>query len=60
VHDASGGRVALLLDRVLPAGAGQAAWDGRDAAGRRVAAGVYLCRLQVADRVLSRKMTLVP
>jgi len=34
-------------------------WDGRDEAGHAVASGVYLLRVQVDDRVLSRKLTLL-
>jgi hypothetical protein len=60
VHDAAGARLATLVDAVLPAGPARTVWDGRDAAGRRLAAGIYLCRLQVGDRVLARKMALVP
>jgi hypothetical protein len=60
VHDARGARLVTLLDGRLPAGPTRTVWDGRDAAGRRVAAGVYLCRLQVEDRLLACKLTLVP
>ena len=31
-------------------------WDGRDAQGRPVAAGVYMYRLQVDDQTHTRKM----
>jgi hypothetical protein len=41
-----GTRVRTLVDAALPAGPGQAVWDGRDASGRRVPAGVYLFSLQ--------------
>ncbi len=40
----------------LPAGEHQLTWDGRDAQGRPVAAGVYVYRLQVDEQTHSRKM----
>ncbi len=46
VHDVTGRRVATLVDRVVGSGAQSASWDTRDAAGRRVASGVYLLRLE--------------
>jgi hypothetical protein len=48
VLDVSGRRVRELRRGELDAGAYDAAWDGRDAAGRRVPAGVYFVRLAVA------------
>jgi hypothetical protein len=45
VHDAGGRRVATPLDRALSAGPHEAAWDGRDASGRQVPAGIYFARL---------------
>jgi len=35
------------------------AWDGADAGGRRVAAGVYFARLQAAGVSLVEKVTVV-
>ena len=40
----------------LPAGEHQLTWDGRDAQGQPVAAGVYLYRLHVGDQTRTRKM----
>ena len=60
IHDASGARVATLVDGPVAPGPTAVRWDGRDAAGRRVAAGVYFYRLEAAGRVLARKMTLLP
>ena len=40
----------------LSAGEHQLTWDGRDAQGQSVAAGVYLYRLQVDDQMRTRKM----
>jgi hypothetical protein len=44
----------------VPASGGTViAWEARDSAGRPLAAGVYLARLQVGNLVLTRKMTLL-
>lgn len=45
VHDARGRRVRTLVDAPLAAGDHSVEWDGRDAAGRSVASGVYLARI---------------
>lgn len=59
VFDATGRRVAVLLDEYRSAGPHAAAWDGRDAAGRRVASGVYFCRLETGAHRETRSMVLV-
>jgi hypothetical protein len=59
VYTVSGRRVATLVDRELPAGRHAVVWDGRDAAGYEVAAGVYLYRIEAGARVDVRKMTVV-
>ena len=40
----------------LPAGEHELTWDGRDAQGQPVAAGVYIYRLQVDEQTRTRKM----
>ncbi len=50
VIDVAGRRVVTLTDRDLPAGAHAFPWDGRDTAGRNVAAGIYFVRLVSGDR----------
>ena len=47
IFNALGQRMATLVDGVQSAGAYQAQWDGTDASGQAVAAGVYLYRLTV-------------
>ena len=42
-----------------PAGAHTATWDGTDAAGRPVASGVYLCRMEAGAFSVVRKMLLI-
>ena len=34
-------------------------WDGRDDSGRALASGIYVYRLQVGERVQTRKLLLV-
>ena len=53
VHDVTGRRVA---DLPLSAGAASASWDGRDAAGRPTASGVYFLRLTDARGTASARV----
>lgn len=46
VHDVSGRRVAVLAQGLLPGGAQQVTWTGRDEAGRPSPAGVYFLRME--------------
>ncbi len=55
VFDLAGRRVAVVLDRRLPAGPVEATWDGADASGRQVAAGVYFYRLSALGERITRK-----
>jgi YVTN family beta-propeller protein len=55
VFDASGRRVAVLLDKKLVAGPGVATWDGADERGRQVAPGVYFYRLSALGKRLTAK-----
>ena len=59
VYDVSGRAVRRLAEGRWPAGPHTTKWDGNDADGRRVAAGVYFYRLVAGDRVLTRKMTVL-
>ena len=59
VFNVLGQRVATLVDGEQAAGFHTASWDGTDAAGRAVAAGVYLYRLQGDGVHLTRRMVLV-
>lgn len=59
VYDAAGRLVRVLVDGAWrDAGDHEVAWDGRDDSGRRLASGVYLCRLDAAGRRESRTMVL--
>ncbi len=59
IYDVQGREVRRLVDEARPAGAYTVIWDGRDAAGRPVASGIYLYRLDAAGRSLTKKMILL-
>jgi methionine-rich copper-binding protein CopC len=57
VYDLRGRAVATLLEGGrLPAGIHRVGWDGRDAEGAAVAAGVYFLRLKADGQVWNRKL----
>jgi len=59
VYDASGRRVATLVDETLPQGRHAVAWLGTDASGRRMPSGVYFTELRAAGLTETRKLILV-
>ncbi|HPF69054.1 MAG TPA: FlgD immunoglobulin-like domain containing protein [Candidatus Krumholzibacteria bacterium] len=59
VYDAAGRLVRTLVSEVRPAGRHTATWDGRDDAGRRVASGAYVCRLEAGLSVRAVRMTML-
>ena len=59
VYDLLGRKVATIAEGVRPAGWHTAQWDGRDDAGKPVASGIYLYRLQTGQFIQTRKMLLV-
>ncbi len=59
VFNILGQRLATLVDAERSAGAHTAQWDGTDAAGRAVGAGVYIYRLSSGGMTESRRMVLV-
>ena len=54
-----GQQVRTVVAGALPAGMHRVEWDGRDGAGRDVASGSYLYRLQVGEMLQSRRLMLV-
>lgn len=58
IYDVSGRLVRVLARGTLGAGAHVRQWDGRDEGGRTLAAGVYIAKLQVADRTITEKVVL--
>lgn len=59
VFDVSGRRVRTLCSGELTAGTYRVRWDGNDARGRGLAAGIYLARVQTDRGANSRKLVLV-
>jgi hypothetical protein len=59
VFDVSGRMVRTLTDGAREAGRYSINWDGRDARGDRVSAGVYFYRLTTGEETLTRKMTVL-
>jgi predicted GH43/DUF377 family glycosyl hydrolase len=59
VYDLQGRHVATLVDERQGPGTRYAAWNGRDAAGRPAATGVYLYRLQAGSHDETRRMVLL-
>jgi flagellar hook capping protein FlgD len=58
VYDAQGREVVSLISGVSEAGAHTLQWDGRNAAGGQLRAGVYFVRLALGDRVATRRLVL--
>ncbi|MBM3319189.1 MAG: PQQ-binding-like beta-propeller repeat protein [Candidatus Eisenbacteria bacterium] len=58
VYDARGRRTGVLFEGALPRGAHDLVWDGRDAGGRPLAAGVYFVRFETEDARAVRKLIL--
>lgn len=59
IHDLRGRLVRRLAGGVHGPGSGDLVWDGRDDAGRQVAAGAYIARLDAGDQVSNLKIMLV-
>ena len=59
VFNLLGQRLATLVNGVRPAGTHTAQWDGTDAAGSAVGAGVYIYRISSGGQTESRRMVLV-
>jgi flagellar hook assembly protein FlgD len=59
VVDVRGRLVRRFEDSLATPGSRTVMWDGRDAAGRRVPAGVYLVTLEAGGRSVSSRVSLV-
>ncbi|MFQ5745197.1 MAG: FlgD immunoglobulin-like domain containing protein, partial [Acidobacteriota bacterium] len=59
VFDLRGVRLRMLLDAEVDAGSHEVRWDGRDAAGKSVASGVYFYRVTGFGQWEVRKLALV-
>jgi len=59
IHTLTGQQIRTLVDGERSAGSFSVVWDGRDDAGRDVASGVYLCRMEAREYRSVRKMILM-
>jgi subtilisin-like proprotein convertase family protein len=59
VFDVSGRRVKMVFEGRLPAGLHSTRWNGTDAAGHRVAPGVYLYRLRAGSFTANRRVVVL-
>ncbi len=59
IYGLDGRRVIDLVNEKRPAGVHEVSWQGRDGAGRQVASGTYLLRLQTRDGAFNSRLTLV-
>lgn len=59
IYNLSGQQVATLVSGARAAGRYSIQWDGRDDAGRALASGMYLYRLEAAGKVETRKLMLL-
>ena len=60
LYDVLGRRVRQLWQGPLGAGSHRFVWDGRDEAGKAVAAGVYIYRVEVDGQIEAKKTTKLP
>jgi flagellar hook assembly protein FlgD len=58
VVNATGALVKTLIDAPIAAGSHEVSWEGTDDAGRRVAQGVYMLRLETESLSATRKLVL--
>jgi len=56
VYDASGHLVKTLIDGNLPAGTGNAIWNGTSQTGEAVSRGIYFARLETPNQTISQKV----
>jgi flagellar hook assembly protein FlgD len=59
VYNVNGQMIRILANGPMQAGARDVTWDGRDAAGRAAASGIYFYRLDAGRFTQTRKMILL-
>ena len=59
IYDVTGRRVTTLVSERVRGGDHRVCWNGLDAAGKRVASGIYLLRIETPERRLSHKVVFV-
>ncbi len=60
IYDVQGRQVAQISDERQPAGRHTRRWDGRDARGHLLPAGMYLVRLEFGGQVETQKLVRSP
>jgi alpha-tubulin suppressor-like RCC1 family protein len=60
VYDIAGRLVQSVVRENRPAGRHVATWDGRSASGQRISSGVFLAKLVVDGKALTRRIILIP
>src|SRR4030095_1912193 len=60
IYGIDGRRIRTVADGLRGAGVHRLEWDGRDDAGRSVAAGMYFARLTTVEGRYTRTLVLVP
>ena len=59
VYDVLGRKVRTLVDGEMSSGSHRVVWDGEDDGGRGVSSGVYVVKLDLGGKVLTRKVVMV-
>jgi hypothetical protein len=59
VYDITGRLVRTLVNSSRPSGLHHVTWDGRDRKGRRVASGIYFCRLATGRQAVTERIVLL-
>jgi hypothetical protein len=59
IYNVRGELIRTLAPSICAAGWGQATWDGTNASGHRVAAGIYYCVIQTPARRAMARLTLI-
>jgi hypothetical protein len=60
IYDLHGRRVATLFRGTAPAGCREFVWNGRRDDGSRAAIGIYFSRVAFSNRVVTRKLVMLP
>jgi|GEM_PF-968157 len=59
VYNIAGRMVTQLVNKIEESGLKEVIWNGTDGRGKKVASGVYFCKLEVAGFAQTRKITIV-
>ncbi|GAA4300208.1 pectate lyase family protein [Nibribacter koreensis] len=59
ISDLAGKKITTVLNETLSAGAHQVEWDGTDAQGRKLSAGMYLYSLQIGKERVVKRLAIV-